>query len=74
MNRGHKKDFCSDIKPQSSESESEEWESGKCLTGEIFFHSSLLQEALFSLSPLYLHPALETGRQPDLTAIGTETL
>lgn len=69
------RDFCSNIKPQRSESESEQWESGKCPTREIFFfHSSLLQEALFSLSLLYHRAALETGRQPDLTAISTETL
>lgn len=37
-------------------------------------HPSLLQEALLSLSPSYHHAALETRRQPDLTAIGTEML
>lgn len=40
----------------------------------FFFNPSLLQEALLSLSPLYWHAALETGRQPDPTAIGTEML
>lgn len=68
--------FCINTKPQSSESESfsKERELGKCLTGErfYFFYPSLLQEAL--LSPSYRHAALETGRQPDLTAIGTEML